>query len=118
MGCYNLFSISIWASLAFCMFSWVTSIISLVVLGIIRSFFVPKTIWGKLCGPYGVCSLREVAQYSVRVLTLGDLYCAEDVSTWCSLDICTLRNLYFVGAALCMRHVHDIHECNPSRVVC
>ena len=50
-----LFRSSIWTSLAFRMFNWVTSIIFLVVLFMIRSLGDCKTIWGKLYGPFRVC---------------------------------------------------------------
>ena len=51
-----------------------------------------KTIWGKLCGPYGVCLEESLAQVLTGLFSVVEL-----LSTCWSRDICTLRNLYFVG---------------------
>ena len=67
-----------------------------------------KTIWGKLCGPYGVCSSCDAQGF---VVVFGEdymLFWGLAVVLQYSRGVLVLCVLYFGGAALCMHRLRDI----------
>ena len=72
-------------------------IISLVVLGIIRSVWVSKTIWGKLYGPYGVCLGFSLAHVVVKAPVLPSIAVVSDkVLFACFFDVLSCVLCLFV----------------------